>query len=210
MTAAPATPYDVVSCEYSILSEGCLSGLPAVFLRLNEPTPDAKQRHTAKECADMCLKELARQFQRVGSAPDDLYPAGGAWVVVVGNDPAKYELEALVAALQVAGFWVAVEISGTERGHIGAGFDWVTVRPYIGNGKFPPFDEEAISIADELKGVVSAEKDVERFQAFLERYLAKHDATVTIQPGHDGVRALCAQQSMAQGWRLSIPTEATP
>jgi len=131
---------------------------------------------------------------------------GPRWVLLTGGEPARYPLGSLVDALHRAGYKVALETSGTELGHVGAGCDWVCVSPKIdmpgGKNVLP----EAVAIADEIKHVVGRQRDIEALDELLGRVKIKPDAVICLQPVSQSQKAtaLCIETVIARGWRLSV------
>lgn len=213
----------------SVQGEGSLTGVPMIVIRLMGcpvgcPFCDTKETweardHLRKDSIEAMLSE------RVGGLKDtwcevketDLvryiaqqWSGVPEWILVTGGEPAEQRLVDLVDVLHMNKRRVQIETSGTATGHVGAGFDWVTVSPKVnmpGGRRIMP---EALAVANEIKWVVGRSED----GCKLEEFLAEHKAvlprgvSVSIQPLSQSVKAthLCVSLALSKGWRLSIQT----
>lgn len=128
------------------------------------------------------------------------------WVLLTGGEPAQYPLKPLTLALHDGGHKVALETSGTELGHEGAGIDWVCVSPKLympGKKRVLP---AALSLADEIKFVIGRERDLDYAEQLLTLSSLKPGAVVCLQPMSLDPKAtqLCIQTVQDKGWRLSL------
>lgn len=133
---------------------------------------------------------------------------GIEWVLVTGGEPAQYDLHQLVNALHDGGFKVALETSGTENGHIGAGCNWVCISPKLDNPGQKPILPAALWVADEVKMVLGRPQDLARYDAWLKTVILKETVVLCLQPMSLSERAtmLCIQTVQKRGWRLSLQT----
>jgi 7-carboxy-7-deazaguanine synthase len=131
---------------------------------------------------------------------------GPKWVLVTGGEPAQYSLKPLVDALHRLDYKVALETSGTETSHLGAGFDWVCVSPKIGMPGGKTIELEALEAADEIKHVVGIQKDVDKLDDLLKQVRLKDNAQICLQPVSLSPKAtqLCIEIVQQRGWRLSV------
>jgi len=138
---------------------------------------------------------------------------GVEWVVVTGGEPGIYDLSELVAALQGAGFMVAIETSGTARGHLGAGFNWVCVSPKMGMPGGREIDADAMASADEIKHVVGNARDLTVLRQLVHRHGDRINPSVAVclQPMSmsEKATALCVDACIDNGWRLSVQIHKT-
>lgn len=130
------------------------------------------------------------------------------WVLVTGGEPALHRLGPLVEALHDGGRQVAIETSGTEIGHVNAGFDWVCVSPKLympGKRKVLP---PAIASADEIKFVVGRDRDIDMLDQLLTLTTQKATVQICLQPMSTDPKAtaLCIKTVQERGWRLSLQT----
>lgn len=133
---------------------------------------------------------------------------GPKWVLVTGGEPAQYDCGPLVAAIHQMGLKVALETSGTETGHVNAGFDWVCVSPKMNMPGGKVIRPEALAVADEVKHVVGRPRDIEALDALLTAVPLKDDVQICLQPMSVSQKAtaLCLEVVQKRGWRLSVQT----
>ena len=143
MTVESSVTYRVNDLYATIQGEGRMVGTPMILLRLHGcsvgctfcdtkeswATGDAalpRRRATLAEArgtndswAELSAEALAREvcLERERSAP------GTGWVLLTGGEPAEQPIRPLVRALHANGFRVALETSGTARGHLADGAD---------------------------------------------------------------------------------------
>lgn len=213
--------YPINDVYYTIQGEGVLTGTPAIFLRLNGcdvgcPFCDTKETWSMNlsdevESIDLaCQSPNSYTWQSAEVIGAHLAQMGSQiqWVVITGGEPALYPLKELVDVLHQQGKKVAIETSGTANGHVGAGFDWVTVSPKIKMPSNKPILAEALSCADEIKHVVGRERDIEQLDELLAQYPPKETTTICLQPMSQSPKAteLAIETVKARAWRLSVQT----
>lgn len=202
---------------YGLCSVGHFTGTPMVFLGLlsEGALKEQAKELTPKEAASLALDALASTSDRCGVEGDEPYPARGAWVTICGHEPASVPLAPLVDALQNLGFYVALETTGRAKGHLGAGFDYVTIAPapLIDDVNRVDFiDPEVMASADELRFEVGHPSDVEFALAMCAACPVDPDRirTVTVQPRQEHHKPLAANAALRNGWRVGIfPVEAS-
>lgn len=213
--------YPVNDIYYTIQGEGCLTGVPAVFLRLHGcavacPFCDTKEtwdfvEGTEQESIDSVLGANGNHVYVSGSEINAYicahYPQA-SWVVITGGEPAQYPLKALVTALHDGGFKVAIETSGTETGHIGAELDWITVSPKIDMPGGKLIQAPAILSADEIKHVIGKQSHIDQLDQLLIDMPQKESVTICLQPMSlsEKATALAIQTAKSRNWRLSLQT----
>jgi 7-carboxy-7-deazaguanine synthase len=167
--------------------------------------------------------------ERDGNAP------GVEWVLLTGGEPAEQPIRPLVRALHRAGFRVALETSGTARGHLsddsgegleasdgppplpqheaGHGFpgdscDFVCCSPKIGNPGGRPILADVVRGADEIKLVIGRASDIENFEAFIREHGLTDMSRLSLQPISESRKAteLCMAAALRLGCRVSIQT----
>ncbi|HSH03374.1 MAG TPA: 7-carboxy-7-deazaguanine synthase QueE [Anaerolineae bacterium] len=211
--------YPVNDCYICVQGEGVQTGVAMVLLRLHGcgvgcPWCDTKETwdvlpELERESWDEVLGANGR-YLRASAAAIAAYIKqkflGPRWVLLTGGEPSQYELGPLVAALQGAGYQVALETSGTERGHLTAGCDWVCVSPKIDMPGGKEIVGETIRTADEIKHVVGREADIEALDRLLAAHPPPAGAQICLQPVSTSKKAtqLCVETVQARGWRLSV------
>jgi 7-carboxy-7-deazaguanine synthase len=131
---------------------------------------------------------------------------GTNWVLVSGGEPALNNLSVLVTALHGHNYMVSIETSGTALGHIGAGFDWVTVSPKIDMPGGYQIKPRAFECANEVKYPVGKLDDLENLEDLIMRGVIREGTTICLQPLSLNPRAtrLCEETARQRGWRLSV------
>lgn len=161
--------------------------------------------------------------------------SGVEWVLLTGGEPAEQPIRPLVRALHRAGFKVAIETSGTARGHLpgnsaerteassglprsphdevrhdslGGSCDFVCCSPKIGNPAGRPILPEVVRSADEIKMVIGRASDIERFEAFIREHALTDMSKLSLQPMSESSKAteLCMAAALRLGCRVSIQT----
>jgi len=209
---------DIYIC---IQGEGVKSGTPMVLVRLQGcgvgcPWCDTKETWL-RPAADRGerIDAILGTNPRWGVFEDDViaeaaWDACGLdpipWALLTGGEPAEQHLHGLVAALHARGFRVAVESSGTARGFLDAGADWICVSPKVGMPGGREVIRAAFREADEIKMVVGKASDVANLDDLLARFGTKSDAIISLQPVSEspGATQLCVQMAMRRGWNVSI------
>ena len=189
------TSYDLVEIFSSLQGEGRNAGRPCVFVRfagcnLSCPWCDTDVKRRFSLTAAGILEELARH------RPKSVILTGGEPTVVKG-------MEALVAALKDAGYWIAVETNGTS------GVDeapWLAFVDYVAcspKREFP--DRLRLAAADEVRVVASGEgtadfcRRVRGRIAATDYYVSPCDRDGEI----DFATAKAALEEL-EGWSLSV------
>ena len=212
--------YYVNDVYASIQGEGALTGVPMVVLRLHGcgvgcPWCDTKETWKFEAGNErMGLAEVLGANPRFIGLEDTAIAAYIAdsfptieWVLVTGGEPADTYLGKLVEALRDKGLKAALETSGTATGHIGAGFDWVTVSPKFGMPGRRVVLPIAAEDANEIKQVVGRQEDIDLLDRYLETLSWNPNRVVALQPVSQSKKAtaLCMETAMQRkGWRLSV------
>jgi 7-carboxy-7-deazaguanine synthase (Cx14CxxC type) len=202
--------YQVKEIFYTLQGEGANAGRPAVFCRFagcNLWSGREQDRSTA--VCQFCDTDfigtdgtLGGKFADAGALADQIaaqWPKldqAHRFVVMTGGEPLLQVDTALIAALHVRGFQIAVETNGTIVAP--AGIDWICVSPKAGA---PWVQREG----HELKLVwPQTSFDLEELEAahFTHRYVQPMDNVLKADNTRDCI-ALCMQRP---AWRLSLQT----
>ena len=206
----------------TIQGEGVFTGVPSVFVRLQEcPVGcawcDTKQTWDATPQDEVALDEILRKTQDsptwcsvtaediVNEYKNQGYSA--KHIVITGGEPCIYDLRALTEAFEAIGCRCQIETSGTSE-VVTTEDTWVTVSPKVAmKGKLPVLDS-ALLRANEIKHPVATQKDIDQLDALLERAQVPEQTTIALQPISQKPRAtqLCIDVCVKRNWRLSIQT----
>jgi len=218
--------YPINDIYYTIQGEGCMTGVPAIFVRFHGCPVGCHFCDTKETWYFNPDNEMDDITDTLGANPKYHFMSGSVlsrylqarftpdikWIVITGGEPAQYPLKPLVTALHEDGYKVAIETSGTEIGHLNAGFDWVTISPKLNQAGGRSLDYGSFARCDELKHVIGKQSDITDLQNildYLENYqIAPKDMQICLQPMSQSKRAteLCIQTAKERGWRLSIQT----
>jgi 7-carboxy-7-deazaguanine synthase len=213
--------YPVNDCYTCIQGEGVQTGVAMVLLRLHGCAVGCPWCDTRETWYFDAQHEVGNLAAALGANPRYAYLSaeaitehivanhpGPKWVLVTGGEPAQYDLRPLVGALKAEEYRVALETSGTEVGHLDAGFDWVCVSPKLNMPGGKVVQPEALASADEIKHVVGRPRDIDDLDALIAEYLLKPTVQICLQPVSLSDRAtqLCIETVQARGWRLSVQT----
>lgn len=206
----------------TIQGEGVFTGVPSVFVRLQEcPVGcawcDTKQTWDATPSDERPLKEILKKTEDSPTwcsvTADDIvneYKSQGytaKHIVITGGEPCIYDLLPLSHAFEAIGCQCQIETSGTSE-VITSDDTWVTVSPKVAmKGKLPVLDS-ALLRANEIKHPVATQKDIDQLDQLLARAGVTESTTIALQPISQKPRAtqLCIDVCVARNWRLSIQT----
>ncbi len=247
--------YRVNDIYATIQGEGKLVGTPMILLRLHGcsvgcafcdtketwATGDAAlswRRATLEDARgsnELWVELDEDSLVRAVCAERDAKAPGVEWVLLTGGEPAEQPIRPLVRALHGAGFKVALETSGTARGHLeehsssdhehapgesgegsggalaesrGDSCDFVCCSPKIGNPGRRPILADVVRGADEIKMVIGKASDVEKFESFVREHGLTDPSALSLQPMSESRRAteLCMAAALRLGCRVSIQT----
>jgi 7-carboxy-7-deazaguanine synthase len=202
----------------TLQGEGAFTGVPCVFIRLQGcpvgcpwcdtkhtwPTSDrkridintmlAKSDDPAPTWAGMTVEEI------VGAVLE----FGPRHFVITGGEPAAQDIYELTVQLGQYGK-VQLETSGTYPLRVSMD-TWVTVSPKVDMPGDLEVLAEAIDRANEIKMPVEGPADIDKLRRVLGGY--NGPAIIELQPVSidPEATALCKEQCMANGWRLSLQT----
>jgi 7-carboxy-7-deazaguanine synthase len=215
----PIIYYPINDCYTCVQGEGAQTGVAMVLLRLHGCAVGCPWCDTKETWLMDPAHEVTTLAEALGANPRYTYMTavdianrilrhhpGPKWVLVTGGEPAQYDLVPLVAALHEAGLRVAIETSGTETGHLEAGFDWVCVSPKLNMPGGKQVRLETLTQADEIKHVVGRSRDIEDLDELLATAQPPASTQICLQPVSTSPKAteLCLETVMARGWRLSV------
>jgi len=209
---------DIYPC---IQGEGCQTGLAMTMLRLQGcpvacPWCDTKETWiTARAHEKRSLPDAMgvnpnwsdAHVKDIGMFLDSLTKGTTRnWVLVSGGEPAIYNLQPLVAELHARSYKCAIETSGTALGHVGAGFDWITVSPKIDMPGGLIVKPAAFQGAHEVKFPVGKQDDIIELLRLLSLGIIKEGTAICLQPLSLSPAAtkLCEETAQQKGWRLSV------
>jgi 7-carboxy-7-deazaguanine synthase len=213
------THYPINDCYTCVQGEGTQTGVAMVLLRLHGCAVGCPWCDTKETWLMDPAREVATLAEALGANPRYTYMTavdianhilrhhpGPKWVLVTGGEPAQYNLAPLVAALHEVGLRVAIETSGTETGHLEAGFDWACVSPKLNMPGGKEVCLETLAQADEIKHVVGRQADIDNLDDLLAAAQPPANTQICLQPVSTSPKAteLCLETVMARGWRLSV------
>nr|QIH41707.1 7-carboxy-7-deazaguanine synthase QueE [Vibrio ziniensis] len=206
----------------TIQGEGVFTGVPAVFVRLQEcPVGcawcDTKQTWEAEAKDQQSFEQI---IVKTGDSPKwcsasaeqviAMYQSQGytaKHIVITGGEPCIYDLVPLTQAFEAIGCRCQIETSGTFE--VQASKDtWVTVSPKVAmKGKLSVI-HSALLRANEIKHPVATDKDIENLDQLLQSANVPSSTVIALQPISQKPRAtqLCIDTCVARNWRLSIQT----
>lgn len=184
--------YDLVEIFESLQGEGRNTGRPCVFIRFagcNLSCP-------------WCDTEVARKFSAsLEELVAEIVGYGTKSVVLTGGEPTIQEgLPELVAALKAKGYWIAVEINGTNAP------DWLSFVDYVACSPKAEFaDTLTLDRADEVRVVASSESIVPFCESVRAR-IAATDYYVSPCDRDGNIDFATAKAVLARlpGWSLSV------
>lgn len=208
---------DIYTC---VQGEGCQTGVAMVLLRLHGcpvgcPWCDTKETWVANPANQVATIREARGANAHYTEVDErtiarhinTFHPGPRWILLTGGEPAMQQLGPLVNELHEFGYKVAIETSGTARGVLGAGVDWVCVSPKIDMPGGLAVLPEVVAVADEVKMVVGKQADIDKLDQLLASAPTHgRERQVCLQPVSQSEAAtrLCIEVVQARGWRLSV------
>ena len=214
--------YKINEMFETIQGEGVYTGVPSVFIRLQQcPVGcawcDTKQTWDAtpqdeRSTDDILAKTQDNPTWCSASAKQiiSLYKKQGyqaKHIVITGGEPCIYDLRPLTQAFEAIGCQCQIETSGTSPIQT-TEKTRVTVSPKVAmKGKLPVLDS-ALLRANEIKHPVATSKDIDQLDELLSRANVPTSTIIALQPISQKERAtqLCIDTCIARNWRLSIQT----
>ncbi|MDX1706250.1 7-carboxy-7-deazaguanine synthase QueE [Pseudidiomarina sp.] len=215
-----STAYPINEIFETIQGEGQFTGVPSIFVRLQGcpvgcPWCDTKHTWELKEAARV---EAAGVVNKTGpsehwaelSAADivALFRDQGyraKHVVITGGEPAMYDLRPLAAELELLGYRLQIETSGTFTLLVSAD-TWVTVSPKLDMPGGYLVRPDCMQRADEIKYPVAMQKHIDALDNLLSRCPPRPEVSISLQPISQRPRAteLAIKTCIARNWRLSV------
>ncbi|MCK6265179.1 7-carboxy-7-deazaguanine synthase QueE [Vibrio sp. ZSDE26] len=206
----------------TIQGEGFFTGVPSVFVRLQEcPVGcawcDTKQTWEALEEDQRPLNEILVKTEDSPSwcgvsAADivDVYVKQGfnaKHIVITGGEPCIYDLRPLTQAFEDHGCQCQIETSGTSEVQA-TEETWVTVSPKVAMKGKLPIITSALERANEIKHPVATQKDIDHLDDLLSQSNIDDRTVIALQPISQKPRAtdLCIETCVKRNWRLSVQT----
>lgn len=122
--------YIVNEIFYSLQGEGMRAGEASVFLRLSGCNQKCRVETHGFDCDTEYVSGTKLDVEELAGRVLDAANEGCEWVVITGGEPGLQLDEALIEALHLDGFKVAVETNGSiDLSHLH--IDWVTVSPKV-------------------------------------------------------------------------------
>lgn len=202
--------YSVKEIFYTLQGEGNHAGRPAVFCRFAGCNLwSGREVDRAKAICQFCdtdfvgtngqLGDKYRRAEQLAATINQLWPAAypkTKYVVFTGGEPLMQLDAALIEAMHVAGFEVAIETNGTIS--VPKGVDWVCVSPKMGA-------ELVVVKGDELKVVIpQAGQDMQKYEQldFKHFFVQAMDGPLQAENCRKAVE-FCMQHPR---WKLSLQT----
>lgn len=247
--------YRVNDIYATIQGEGKMVGTPMILLRLHGCSVgctfcDTKETWATGDAAlpwrratladvrgsnELWVELDEGSLVRAISEERDRSAPGVEWVLLTGGEPAEQPIRPLIRALHGAGFKVALETSGTARGHLpdesslrldlsdgspvspsgsmrhdspDDSCDFVCCSPKLGNPAGRPILSDVVRGADEIKMVVGKASDVQAFESFIREHGLTDMSKLSLQPMSESRKAteLCMAAALRLGCRVSIQT----
>lgn len=216
-----ANNYPVNEVFETLQGEGCFTGIPSVFVRLQGCPVGCSwcdTKHTWHQSA-----ESETRFSKVltKNTDSDLWANVSAQtllhhcsthysarhVVITGGEPCLFDLTSLCEVFEQEGYTVQIETSGTHK-VLATSSAWVTVSPKIGMKGGMSVLPSSIARANEIKHPVGTEKDIERLKELINNCSIQPNVEICLQPISQKPRAteLAIQTCIKENWRLSIQT----
>ena len=184
--------YDLVEIFESLQGEGRNTGRPCVFVRFAG----------CNLACPWCDTDVAKRFSlSLGDLLSEIRQFKAKSVILTGGEPTIREgMPELVAALKVAGYWIAVETNGTAAPDWLADVDYVACSP-----KAEYAGRVVLTRADEVRVVASSE-DVVAFCAQVRGRIAATDYYVSPCDRGGEIDFATAKSVLARlpGWSLSV------
>jgi 7-carboxy-7-deazaguanine synthase len=195
----------------TIQGEGHLTGTPMILVRLQGCSVHCSWCDTKDTWVRQGDPLGGGRRMRVGdivSACMTALDTQADWILLTGGEPTEQDLKPLFDQLEAAGYYVALETSGTGTGGLdGIHWDWLCLSP-----KFhaPPLDDYW-GLADEIKFIVTTEDDIAQIDRLLKKFGGrfrhrKNIDKILLQPVSQSPTAteLCIKTVQERAWRLSV------
>ena len=118
--------YVVNEIFYSLQGEGRKAGTPMVFVRFSDCNLRCSIANAGFDCDTEFMSGREMSAREILSECEALNPHKG-WILFTGGEPGLQLDDALIEAVQEAGWLIAIESNGTVD--LPAGIDWICVSP---------------------------------------------------------------------------------
>ena len=206
----------------TIQGEARFTGTPSTFLRLQGCSVGCAwcdTKHTWKMTnewigihPDVFLREKSTlendsfcEFS-IDTLKDTLHTYRQNHIVITGGEPCDYDLDDLTSELEMLGYSVQIETSGTSEIRC-SDRTWVTLSPKINMAGGKKVRLDAIARANEIKFPVGKMKDIRLLEVEILPHLTQMQQ-VWLQPLSQNKTAtdLCIEQCLKHGYKLSLQT----
>jgi 7-carboxy-7-deazaguanine synthase len=213
--------YPVNEVFETIQGEGCFTGVPALFVRL-QGCPVGCAWCDTKQTWDVLAENkvtpeqvitvdgtIGRWANHDGASLIAAFRAKGftaKHIVLTGGEPCLYDLTDLTDTFIAAGYSVQIETSGTFEVKCHQDV-WVTVSPKINMKGGYKVLEQALVRANEIKHPIATQNHIDELDELLSD-IDLSGKTICLQPISQKARAteLAMKTCIARNWRLSIQT----
>lgn len=214
------TLYPINEVFQTIQGEGIYTGVPAIFIRLQGcpvgcpwcDTQHTWEQHTKDEVSlAQVTEKTAPTAEWANASADELvmllkqkgYTA--THIVITGGEPAMYDLIELGTALELAGFKLQIETSGTFPLRVTED-TWVTVSPKLDMPGGYLVRPDCMKRADEIKYPVAMQKHIDQLDKLLASCPPRAGVSIGLQPISQRPRAteLAMKICIERNWRLSV------
>lgn len=216
--------YKINELFETIQGEGCYTGQPSIFIRLQGCPVACSWCDTKHTWAVESDKEVSTKMMLDKGTENDSWASLSAsqildlikekgyqakHIVITGGEPAMYDLKPLCETLESEGYSCQLETSGTFQLSVSAAC-WVTVSPKVNMKGGYKILASAMGRANEIKYPVATEQHIDDLKALLAlHHLDKSSINKTpiyLQPISQKERAtaLAIKTCIANNWRLSV------
>lgn len=216
-----ADNYPINEVFETIQGEGCFTGKPSIFVRLQGCPVGCSwcdTKHTWYQSAEN-QSDFSEVVAKNGDSdswanvtPQALLEYCSAnysakHLVITGGEPCLFDLNSLCGVFEQEGYTTQIETSGTHT-VLTTNSAWVTVSPKIGMKGGMEVLPSSIARANEIKHPVGTQKDIERLKELLNSCSIQPKVEICLQPISQKPRAteLAIQTCIRENWRLSIQT----
>ncbi len=212
--------YPINEIFQTLQGEGCFTGTPSVFIRLQScPVGcgwcDTKYAWYKKANREVDIKKISTKIEKSDTWANAsaeqivavIYQKGytAHHVVITGGEPCIYDLMPLITFLEQRGYDCQIETSGTHEIRCSAK-TWVTVSPKVNMHGGMKVLHQALQRSDEVKHPVARQCDIDVLITLLETIYDKKPRIISLQPVNNRKEAMriCMESCITRNWRLSI------
>lgn len=210
--------YPVNEIFETIQGEGCMTGVPSIFIRLQgcpvgcswcdtKHTWTVEDQHKVDASQVIDVSNESNNWAELSSEKiiEIVKQYQAKHIVITGGEPCLYDLTELTTQLDGIGCSTQIETSGTFeiKTHDKT---YVTVSPKVGMKGGYQVLTSALNRADEIKHPIATEQHIDDLKALLLQRNSDKVMTVCLQPISQKKRAteLAIETCIANNWRLSV------